>query len=46
MIGLAKIRLAEDFSYEGALELNFKAENTQNLQIFCQICEFGGGMAK
>ena len=34
MIGLAKIRLAEDFSYEGALELNFKAENTRNLLIF------------
>ena len=36
MIGLAEIRLAEDFSYEGALELNFKAENTQNLWIFVQ----------
>ena len=34
MIGLAKIRLAEDFLYEGALELNFKAENTRNSQIF------------
>ena len=34
MIGLAKIRLAGDFSYEGALELNFKAENTQNSWIF------------
>ena len=34
MIGLAEIRLAEDFLHEGALELNFKAENTQNLRIF------------
>ena len=34
MIGLAKIRLAEDFSYEGALELNFKAVNTRNSRIF------------
>ena len=34
MIGLAKIRLAEDFSYEGALELNFRAENTRNSRIF------------
>ena len=36
MIGLAEIRLAEDFSHEGALELNFKAENTRNLQIFVE----------
>ena len=34
MIGLAKIQLAEDFLHEGALELNFKAKNTQNLWIF------------
>ena len=34
MIGLAEIRLAEDFLHEGALELNFKAENTQNSWIF------------
>ena len=34
MIGLAEIRLAEDFLYEGALELNFKAENTRNSRIF------------
>ena len=34
MIGLAEIQQAEDFSYEGALELNFKAENTQNSWIF------------
>ena len=34
MIGLAEIQLAEDFSHEGALELNFKAENTQNSWIF------------
>ena len=33
MIGLAEIRLAEDFSYEGVLELNFKAENTRNSWI-------------
>ena len=30
MMGLAKIQLAEDFLYEGALELNFKAKNTRN----------------
>ena len=36
MIGLAEIQLAVDFSYEGALELNFKAENTRNLQIFVE----------
>ena len=36
MIGLAKIRLAEDFSHEGALELKFKAENTRNSQIFVE----------
>ena len=46
MIGLAEIRLAEDFLHERVLELNFKAENTQNLQIFCQICEFGGDMVE
>ena len=34
MIGLAEIRLAEDFSYEGAMGLNFKAENTRNSWIF------------
>ena len=34
MIGLAKIQLAEDFSHEGALELNFNAENTRNSRIF------------
>ena len=34
MIGLAKIQLAEDFLHEGALELNFKAENTRNSRIF------------
>ena len=34
MIGLAEIRLAEDFLHEGVLELNFKAENTRNLRIF------------
>ena len=36
MVGLAKIRLAEDFSHEEALELNFKAENTGNLWIFVE----------
>ena len=46
VIGLAEIRLAEDFSYEGALELNFKVENTRNLWIFCEICGFGGDMAE
>ena len=34
MIGLAEIQLAEDFLYEGALGLNFKAENTRNSWIF------------
>ena len=34
MIGLAEIRLAEDFLHEGALQLNFKAVNTRNLWIF------------
>ena len=46
MIGLAEIQLAEDFLHEGALELNFKAENTRNSWIFCQICEFGSDMAE
>ena len=46
VIGLAKIQLAEDFSYEGALELNFKAENTRNSRIFGEICGFGGDMAE
>ena len=36
MIGLAKIRLAEDCLHEGALELNFKAENTRNSWIFVE----------
>ena len=36
MIGLAEIRLAEDFLHEGVLELNFKAENTRNLRIFVE----------
>ena len=34
MIGLAEIPLVEDFLYEGALELDLKAENTRNLWIF------------
>ena len=34
MIGLVEIRLAEDVPHEGALELNFKAENTRNSWIF------------
>ena len=34
MIGLAEIQLDEDFLHEGVLELNFKAENTRNSQIF------------
>ena len=34
MMGLAKIQIAEDFLHEGVLELNFKAENTRNSQIF------------
>ena len=36
MIGLSKIRLAEDSSREGALELNLRAENTRNSQTFVQ----------
>ena len=39
VIGLAKIQLAEDFSYEGALELNFKAENTRNLRTFVKYVD-------
>ena len=45
VIGLAKIQLAEDFSYEGALELNFKNENTR-IRGFCQICGLGCDMAE
>ena len=36
MIGLSKIRLAEDSSCEGALELNRRPENTQNSRTFVQ----------
>ena len=36
MLGLSKIRLAEDSSCEGVLELNFGAENTQNSWTFVQ----------
>ena len=39
VIGLAEIRLAEDFSYEGVLELNFKAENTRNSQNFVKYVD-------
>ena len=39
VIGLAKIRLAEDFLYEGALELNFKTENTRNSRIFVKYVD-------
>ena len=39
MIGLAEIRLAEDFLYEGALELDFKAENTRNSRIFVKYVD-------
>ena len=39
MIGLAEIRLAEDFLYEGALELDFKAENTRDSQIFVKYVD-------
>ena len=46
VMGLAEIRLAEDFLYEGALELNFKAENTRKVTEFCPICGFGGNMAE
>ena len=34
VIGLDEIRLAEDFLYEGVLELNFKVKNTRTLRIF------------
>ena len=36
MIGLSEIRLVEDFSCEGALELNLRAENTRNSRTFVQ----------
>ena len=36
MLGLSKSQLAEDSSCEGALELNLRAENTQNLWTFVQ----------
>ena len=36
MIGLSEIRLAEDSSCEGVLELNLRAENTLNSWIFVQ----------
>ena len=36
MIGLSEIRLAEDSSCKGALELNFRAENTRNSRTFVQ----------
>ena len=39
VIGLAEIRLAEDFSYEEALELNFKAKNTRNSWIFVKYVD-------
>ena len=39
MIGLGEIQLAEDFSHEGALELNFKAENTRNSRIFVKYVD-------
>ena len=39
MMGLAKIQLAEDFLYEGVLELNFKAENTQNSRNFIKCMD-------
>ena len=36
MIGLSEIRLAEDPSCKGALELNLRAENAQKLWTFVQ----------
>ena len=36
MLGLSKIRLAEDSSCEGALELNLRAENIRNSWTFVQ----------
>ena len=39
VMGLAEIQLAEDFSYEGALEWNFKAENTPKLRNFVKCMD-------
>ena len=39
VMGLAEIRLAEDFSYEGALQWNFKVENTRNLCNFVKCMD-------
>ena len=39
MIGLSEIRLAEDSSCEGVLELNLRAENTQNAWTFVQYVD-------
>ena len=36
MLGLSEIRLVEDSSCEGALELNLRAENTPNSRTFVQ----------
>ena len=38
-MGLAKIRPAEDFSYEGVREWNFKAENTRNSHNFVKCMD-------
>ena len=46
MMRLAEILLAGDFSHEGALEWNFKAENTQNSWTSVKYVSLGGGMAK
>ena len=46
VMGLAKIQLAEDFSYEGAWQWNFKAENTRNLHNCVKMYGFGSDMAE
>ena len=46
LLGLAEIRLAEEFSFEGAWEWSLKSENTQNSRNLCQVHGFGGDMAK
>ena len=46
LLGLAEIRLAEDFSFKRAQEWSLKSENTQNSHNLCQIYGFGGDMAE
>ena len=46
LLGLAKIRLAEDFSFKGAREWSLKSESTRNSCNLCQINGFGSHMAE